>query len=128
MAETPSANGLNGRGANGRFARGNPGGPGNPHAQHVSRLRAALFRAVKPKDLREVIAALLAKAKNGDVAAARELVQRLLGPPVEVDFTERLESLERTIAQKEQQYGRGFRPGSVSVGWGPVPDEERTDL
>jgi hypothetical protein len=54
---------------------------------------------VKAADLREVVAALLAQAKAGDVASIKELLQRLLGPPVELDFAERLEELERTIAE-----------------------------
>src|SRR5688572_15467956 len=99
MNNSPSTNGANGRGAGGRFAPGNKGGPGNPHARRVARLRSTLFKSVKPADLREVVAALLAQAKAGDVPSIKELLQRLLGPPVELDFAERLEALERTIAE-----------------------------
>ena len=95
----PSANGENGRTPGGRFAKGNAGGPGNPYAKRVARLRSALFGAVKTSDVREVVTALLAQAKSGDVAATKELLQRLLGPPVELDLVERLEALERTIAE-----------------------------
>lgn len=97
MSHSPSPNGANGRGAGGRFAKGNAGGPGNPHAKRVSRLRTALYRSVSPKDLREVVAALLAQAKAGDVASIKELLQRLLGPPIELDVVERLDALEQTI-------------------------------
>ena len=83
MSDSPSTNGANGRGAGGRFAKGNAGGPGNPHARHVARLRLALFKSVQPADLRQVVAALLAQAKAGDVASIKELMQRLLGPPDE---------------------------------------------
>ena len=98
MIESPSPNGPNGRAAKGRFAPGNPGGPGNPHARHVAKLRAAMLKAVKPADLREVVNALLAAAKNGDVAAAKELFARLLGPPVELDLLERLDVLEQKLS------------------------------
>jgi hypothetical protein len=40
------------------------------------------------------IGALLKSAKEGDVAAAQELLQRLLGPAVELDLAERIEALE----------------------------------
>ena len=79
MVNTPSPNGSNGRAASGRFAKGNPGGPGNPHARRAARLRSALYKAVTPDDLRDVIQALLSAAKGGDVSAAKELMQRLLG-------------------------------------------------
>jgi hypothetical protein len=91
----PSPNGANGRGPGGRFAKGNVGGPGNPNARHVARLRSALLKAVKPNDLKEVIAALLQSAKRGEVAAARELLQRLLGPAESIDLLARLDALER---------------------------------
>ncbi|MEO6434673.1 MAG: hypothetical protein ABIP55_02780 [Tepidisphaeraceae bacterium] len=99
MSNTPSTNGTNGREAGGRFARGNAGGPGNPHAQRIARLRSALFKAVSPADLRDVLAALLKQAKAGDVASIRELLQRLLGPPESVDLMARLDALEATINQ-----------------------------
>jgi hypothetical protein len=67
-------------------------------------LRSELLRSVTPKDLREVVAALLAQAKAGDVPATKELLQRLLGPPVELDLLERLDRLEQRLAE---QQGRG---------------------
>ena len=42
-------------------------------------------------------AALLATAKSGDVPAARELLQRLLGPPEALDLVERLDQLEQML-------------------------------
>ena len=103
MSESPSTNGVNGRVNRGRFAKGNPGGPGNPHAKRCARLRAALYQAVTPQDLKDVVTALLTAAKGGDVSAARELMQRLLGSPVEWDFIERLEALERRLAAEKER-------------------------
>ncbi len=97
MNNSPSPTAPNGRGPRGRFGPGNKCAKGNPLAKRVARLRSALFTAVKPADLRDVVAALLAAAKGGDVAAARELLQRLVGPPVELDLLERIESLEQTF-------------------------------
>jgi hypothetical protein len=97
MNQTPSSNGANGNG--GRFAKGNPGGPGNPFAKRVAELRAAMFEAVTPEDLKSVVASLLAQAKRGDVASIRELLQRVLGPPESVDLLERLAAMEAKIEQ-----------------------------
>src|SRR5687768_12574023 len=105
MSDSPSTNGPNGRGAGGRFAKGNHGGPGNPHARRVARLRSALFKSVQPTDLRQVVAALLAQAKAGDVASIKELMQRLLGPPEAADLLERLDALKAKIQQVSENKG-----------------------
>jgi hypothetical protein len=68
-----------GRTANGQFAEGNPGGPGNPHAKQLAEYREAALAAVSPEDLREIIAALVCKAKAGDCVAAREVLDRIFG-------------------------------------------------
>jgi hypothetical protein len=109
MTDIPSTNGPNGRGTGGRFAKGNAGGPGNPHARRVARLRSALFKAVTPEDLRDVVTALLTSAKGGDVSAARELMQRLLGPAEAVDLMERLDALEAKIQQLNETRGASWR-------------------
>ena len=69
----------NGRTARGRFAKGNPGGPGNPYAKRVADLRAALLESVTEADIRAVARALVKRAKAGEVAAIRELLDRLVG-------------------------------------------------
>ena len=63
----------------------------------MARLRAALLDAVTPDDITEVVNALLAQAKAGDVSSIKELLQRLLGPPVEIDVLERMEALEAAV-------------------------------
>jgi hypothetical protein len=73
--------GGNGRDGAGRFAKGNAGGPGNPHGGTVSRLRATLLDAVTEDDLRAVVAALVRRAREGDVPAIRELLDRACGKP-----------------------------------------------
>jgi hypothetical protein len=80
----PSINGPNGRGAHGRdqagrFAKGNPGGPGNPHARRTAEIRATLISTVSDEDLQDIVRALVGKAKAGDVVAAREVLDRILG-------------------------------------------------
>ena len=77
----PSPNGANGRESNGRFAPGNAGGPGNPHAARVAAIRSLLLDSVTDDDLRQVVAKLVEMAKSGDMAAIRELFDRLFGRP-----------------------------------------------
>ena len=67
------------RGRNGRFLPGNPGGPGNPQAARVAQLRAATLAAVTPAQMKRVMRSLVEKAIDGDVAAARLLLERCLG-------------------------------------------------
>ena len=85
MKTAPSTNGSNGnRESNGRFAKGNPGGPGNPHARKVARLRSLILESVTEDDLRAIVAVLVKRAREGDLAAIRELFNRLIGSPADV--------------------------------------------
>ncbi len=97
MTSRPSPNGANGRDASGRYTAGNRGGPGNPHAQRVGALRSALLDAVTEDDVREVLAALIREAKDGNVAAMREFFSRVLGQAEAVDVLERLDELEALL-------------------------------
>jgi len=97
MPSEPSPIGANGRDRRGRFAPGNDGGPGNPHAAKVAALRSALLGAVSEDDVAAVVAALIDKAKAGDVAAVRELFSRTLGPAEALDVLQRLEAVEGAV-------------------------------
>ena len=55
------------RNANGTFAKGNKGGPGNPYARKVALIRNQIIEAVSEDDLREIVQALIKKAKSGDI-------------------------------------------------------------
>lgn len=81
---TPSPNGGNGgRNERGQFVAGNPGGPGNPYARRSAELRRGLLEAVTLQDVQEIAEKLLELAKAGDIDAARLLLDRLLGKPVQ---------------------------------------------
>jgi hypothetical protein len=84
MIRTPLTNGCNGDrdSVTGRFVKGNRAGRGNPHAQAVGRLRSALLRAVTSEDIQGVVQALLDKARQGDTAAAKVLLDYTIGRPV----------------------------------------------
>ncbi len=88
--------------ATGRFLAGNRGGPGYPYGRRVAELRSALLDAVTPEDVRAIAATLVSAARGGDVAAAKEVLLRVLGRPVETDLLERLEALEQQLAERPQ--------------------------
>ncbi len=98
----PSTKGSNGRDEHGRFLPGHPGGPGNPHAKQTGKLRSAMLKAVTEKDMRDVVMKLVELAKSGNVPAAKEVLDRCLGRPVEVDLIERLDQVEELL--KETPY------------------------
>jgi len=100
--ESPSTHGTNGgRDNTGRFAPGNKLGQGNPLAGRAAKIRAALFKAVNAKDMAAIVGKLVEKAKTGDLAAIRLLLDRTLGPAVEIDILARLEALEERVAEKK---------------------------
>ena len=70
------------RDAGGSFLKGNRGGPGNPHARQVALLKSALHEALTEDGIAAVARAMLEKAKQGDVAAARLLLEYGIGKPV----------------------------------------------
>lgn len=76
----------------GRFVEGNRCGQGNRANRRIAQLRAQL-RAVADDRLPAVVAAMLDRAEQGDVAAARVVLDRMLGQarqepaePFEVDL------------------------------------------
>ena len=71
------------RDARGRFLPGNRASRGNPLAGRVAKLRSALIRAVSPEDMREMVQALVARARGGDVAAAKLVLSYAVGRPSE---------------------------------------------
>ena len=81
MDEKPSANGDNRRDAQGRFTEGNPGGPGNPHAAQVAKLRSALLNAVSAEDVEAIIQEVLKRAKEGELRAAKMVLDYSIGRP-----------------------------------------------
>jgi hypothetical protein len=70
-----------GRDGGGRFAAGNRGGPGNPFARHAAAARKAIADAVTPEHLAAIAAAMVKKALDGDVAAAKLIFSYAAGKP-----------------------------------------------
>ena len=77
----PSPTESNGRDVSGRFSAGNTHAKGNPHARQVNRLRTVLLESVTDADLKSVVSKLVTMAKGGDLAAIKELFDRVLGKP-----------------------------------------------
>ena len=67
----------------GRFAPGNRAavGRGRPSGSKVAELRAALFDAVSPAEIQEVVDVLLRQARAGDVKSIELLLRYSLGQP-----------------------------------------------
>src|SRR5262245_44011685 len=80
--------------ARGCFAEGNKGGPGNPFARKTAALRRAMLDAVSDQDMAEVTAAVLGKAKGGDLGAAKLLYQYTVGRPRPAQDPDRLDAHE----------------------------------
>lgn len=93
-------------GPNGKFAIGNPGGPGNPHLRKVNALRTTLMTAIKPADIRAVVKALIYRAKNGDVAAAHEVFNRIFGKATQAIEAAISRGVDTADAEGRERFGR----------------------
>lgn len=100
----PTANGNHQ--PNGRFAPGNRAGTGNPFARQVAALRQALLDSVTAADVAEVAQALLARAKQGDVAAAKLLLSYLVGKPEPAPDPDKLDHEEWQHFQEQNALAR----------------------
>jgi len=89
-AQTPTS----GHDSNGRFAKGNPGGPGNPFARQVAALRKVIINRLTEEDLLAITEALLARAKEGSVGAAKLLLAYAIGKPASAPDPDRLDGQE----------------------------------
>ena len=97
------------RNEGGRFGPGNKGGPGaGSLARKATALRAALLDAVSPEDIKAIAEKLVEDAKEGSVAAARELLDRCLGKAEATDLALRIAELEEMLAEIESR-GRAVR-------------------
>ena len=73
----------NGRDAKGRFAPGNQGGPGNPFGRRVGELRKAMLAAVSDDDIQAIMRAMIERAKEGHVQAAKLVLSYSIGMPTD---------------------------------------------
>ena len=112
----------NGRARDGTFAKGNPGGPGRPGLAEWNRQagehRARFYAALRDNDCEKALAAIREvmndkKAKpNERLAAAGELLDRVLGKSVPSDLLARIEALEQAMtaqSQEDKHAGKSWR-------------------
>ena len=87
QAKKPSKDGKLGRKTNGRFAKGNQIAVGNsgPLNRKAQELKDAALAAVSAKDIKFIIKKLVSQARAGDIKAAKEVFDRCLGKPKEMD-------------------------------------------
>jgi hypothetical protein len=107
-----------GRDARGHFTANNPGGPGNPFARRVAGLRSALLDSISADDLAAIVRALSARARAGDVAAAKLIFAYVLGKPAPIVDPDRLDI-------EEWQYFKDTTPMYAEmprVGMAPQPE------
>jgi hypothetical protein len=95
------------RNPNGKFAKGNRGGPGNPDAPLVAKHRAAFFAAIKSSDAKNALRTIRQVMNDPDarsadrLAAAVQLLDRVVGRAVQSDVLARIEALEKLLIEKE---------------------------
>lgn len=106
---TPSSNGHqtgDGRNGKGQFAVGNPGGPGNPSAGQVAKHRAKFYAALRDDDVERALTVIRTimdddSARPSDrLAAAKELLDRVVGRVAEQDMLDRVASLEQLLSDR----------------------------
>jgi hypothetical protein len=89
----------------GRFKAGNRSGRGNPFARKTAALRSALINAVTEKDMNDIAAALLDKARQSDVAACKLVFSYALGKPGPMTDPDNLDQQElQQLAAKHVGY------------------------
>ena len=73
--------GADGRTNEGKFTKGNQCSVGNKSRtdEKAKALKQALLEAINEEDIKEIFKGLAKKAKAGDVAAAKEIFDRLWG-------------------------------------------------
>jgi len=87
-----------GKSSGGRPAKVNSAALMNPAAQRVAELRAALLGRIGSRDIQQIVGKLVSKAKAGDIAAAREVLDRSIGKAkqsVELEATAHTEQDEQ---------------------------------
>jgi hypothetical protein len=109
------------RDGHGRFASGNQGGPGRPRSP-AAELRRAVEEAISPDHAAAIIRRLARKALEGDVAAARLVLERTCGRSAEAPAESKAAGVEfprlRTAADCSlaiERIADGIAKGTVDL-------------
>lgn len=123
MGHRPNTDGD--RDNRGRFVKGNKAATGNPHHRRVAELRAKMLERVMPDDIAAVVEALVSKAKSGDTAAIKLLLDRVFGRIADHDAAAAAERAELEIVQRDQEREAAERNGELSDVERAIADAER---
>lgn len=123
MARDPDTN--RNHDSRGRFAKGNKAGKGNPHHRRVAELRAKMLERVTPDDIVAVVETLVNKAKSGDTAAIKLLLDRVFGRIADHDAAEAGERAELEAVRRDQEREAAERNGELSDVERAIADAER---
>src|SRR5581483_11386116 len=89
------------RDASGRFVAGTSAGPGNPHARHCARMMALFRNAISEQDMLTIIFTIRDKAIQGDMTAAKIILNYNLGKPPAAPDPDQLDRNEWDGYQKD---------------------------
>lgn len=80
----------------------------------MSKLRAAIQLAVDEGDVEAIIAKLVSMAREGDLTAAREILDRTVGKAAQSDLLERVKALEAAAERlSDRGQSRTFNGDSI---------------
>ena len=113
MTPTDDRN-KSGRTAKGTFAPGNPGGPG----RRPGRGPAAEIRAALGHDLHPILAALRAKALEGDIGAIKLIVDRLVPPLKPEELAAELDLAEGSLSDHARTVLAAIADGRIGPSQG----------
>lgn len=92
------------RAKDGKFLKGfTPNPKGNPMLGRVQKLRSAMLTACTDEDMASIMIKLIDMAKRGNLEAIKEVFQRTVGKPVELDLMDQIERLEQAVAAMQDK-------------------------
>lgn len=106
IRKKPRTHGPSGRNNEGKFVNGNQCSVGNASSgdKRSKWLKKALYDAVTEKDITKIAKKLVAKAKQGDVPATKELFDRLWGRAMqEIEGEIKLVQMSKPLSIEEMK-------------------------
>jgi hypothetical protein len=110
--DDPTRNGH--RAPDGRFLPGHQFARGNPNNRKVQQLRNRLLSAVTEEDIEAVVKKLISMAREGNIHAIRELLDRTFGKPtasIELSQAEAKERIEELTDAQLMEIATGAAGG-----------------
>jgi hypothetical protein len=117
VAPNPAPDG--GRDSRGRFTKGCKGGPGNPFNRQMAHMRKVLLECISEDDLRQMMQALVLKAKQGDLQALRLVLAYTVGRPGAAVDPDRVDVEEFALFREEAKSPDDFMASirGMQAGW-----------